>query len=135
MSCEVQLFKPKEVTKVHRHTSTAIYHVFRGQGRTRVGEGYLDWKKGDTFVVPLWQWHSHEQLSNEEAVLFSINDRPVMESLQLYHGRSCSIASRRLEYWSAGVMGPGPNLPILLYSNTPIRVHASPVESFEQPGG
>jgi gentisate 1,2-dioxygenase len=84
MSCEAQLLKAKDVTKVHRHTSTAICHVFRGQGRTRVGEGYLDWKKGDTFVIPLWQWHSHENLADEEAVLFSINDRPVMDALQLY---------------------------------------------------
>jgi len=84
MSCEVQLFKSKETTRPHRHTSTAIYHVFKGQGRSRVGEGYLEWKKGDTFVVPLWQWHCHENLANDEAVLFSLNDRPVMDSLQLY---------------------------------------------------
>jgi gentisate 1,2-dioxygenase len=84
MSCEVQLFRAKEITKPHRHSSTAIYHVFKGQGRSRVGEGYLEWKKGDTFVVPLWQWHSHENLANDEAVLFSLNDRPVMDSLQLY---------------------------------------------------
>jgi len=84
MSCEVQLFKAKEMTKPHRHMSTAIYHVFNGQGRSRVGEGYLEWKKGDTFVVPLWQWHCHENLANDEAILFSLNDRPVMDSLQLY---------------------------------------------------
>lgn len=88
MSCEIQLFKGKEATRTHRHTSTAIYHVVRGQGRTRVGEGYLDWRKGDTFVVPLWQWHAHENLANDEAVLFSINDRPVMDSLQLYREES-----------------------------------------------
>jgi gentisate 1,2-dioxygenase len=90
MSCEVQLFKAREATQFHRHTSTAIYHVFRGQGRTKVGEGYLDWKKGDTFVVPLWQWHGHENLSNDEAILFSINDRPVMDSLQLYREEPAS---------------------------------------------
>ena len=84
MSCEVQLFKAKEMTKPHRHTSTAIYHVFKGHGRSRVGEGYLEWKKGDTFVVPLWQWHCHENLANDEAILFSLNDRPVIDSLQLY---------------------------------------------------
>jgi gentisate 1,2-dioxygenase len=84
MSCEAQLLRSKEVTRAHRHTSTAIYHVFKGQGRTKVGDVYLDWKKGDTFVVPLWQWHCHENLANAEAVLFSINDRPVMEALQLY---------------------------------------------------
>ena len=84
MSCEVQLFKAKEATKSHRHTSTALYHVFKGQGRTKVGEGFLQWKKGDSFVVPLWQWHAHENLGGDEAILFSMNDRPVMEALQLH---------------------------------------------------
>ena len=41
-----------------------------------------------TFVVPLWQWHAHENLSNEEAVLFSINDRPIMDGLKLYREES-----------------------------------------------
>jgi gentisate 1,2-dioxygenase len=84
MSCEIQLLKANEKSQIHRHTSTALHHVFRGRGRTAVGEGHLDWKKGDSFVIPLWQWHRHENLSDEEAILFSINDRPVMESLQLY---------------------------------------------------
>jgi gentisate 1,2-dioxygenase len=88
MSCEVQLFKGKEKTKIHRHTSTALYHVFKGQGRTLVGEGHLEWTKGDSFVIPLWQWHSHENLSDEEAILFTINDRPVMEALQLHREES-----------------------------------------------
>jgi gentisate 1,2-dioxygenase len=84
MSCEIQLLKGKELTRAHRHTSTVIYHVVRGQGRTRVGEGYLEWKQGDTFVVPLWQSHAHENISDGEAVLFSLTDRPVMDALQLY---------------------------------------------------
>jgi gentisate 1,2-dioxygenase len=84
MSCEIQMLKSKQTTDPHRLTSTALYHVFRGQGRTRVGERYLEWKKGDSFVVPLWQWHAHENISSDEAILFSINDRPVLDSLQLY---------------------------------------------------
>ncbi|HXV80438.1 MAG TPA: cupin domain-containing protein [Candidatus Binatia bacterium] len=84
MSCEIQLFNAREKTEAHRHTSTALYHVFKGRGRTAVGEGHLEWQKGDSFVIPLWQWHRHENLADEEAILFSINDRPVMEGLQLY---------------------------------------------------
>jgi gentisate 1,2-dioxygenase len=84
MSCEIQLFNAKESTKAHRHTSTALYHVVKGQGRTKVGESCLEWRKGDSFVVPLWQWHAHENLGNDEAILFSMSDRPVMEALQLY---------------------------------------------------
>jgi gentisate 1,2-dioxygenase len=84
MSCEIQLLKPDEKTALHRHTSTALYHVFKGRGRTAVGEGHLEWSKGDSFVIPLWQWHAHENTADEEAILFSINDRPVLEPLQLY---------------------------------------------------
>jgi gentisate 1,2-dioxygenase len=84
MSCEIQRFAAREKTKSHRHTSTALYHVFSGQGRTLVGEGHLDWKKGDSFVIPLWQWHAHENTCDDDAILFSINDRPVMEALGLY---------------------------------------------------
>jgi gentisate 1,2-dioxygenase len=84
MSCEIQLLRPQEKTRTHRHTSTSLYHVFKGQGRTSVGGTRLEWKKGDSFVVPLWQRHSHENVSDDEAILFSINDRPVMESLRLY---------------------------------------------------
>lgn len=84
MSCEIQLLRPQEKTRTHRHTSTSLYHVFRGQGRTSVGGTRLEWKKGDSFAVPLWQWHSHENVAGDEAILFSINDRPVMESLRLY---------------------------------------------------
>jgi gentisate 1,2-dioxygenase len=36
-------------------------------------------------VVPLWSWHSHQNRSkDEEAILFSMSDIPVMEALQLY---------------------------------------------------
>jgi 1-hydroxy-2-naphthoate dioxygenase len=84
MSCEVQLLKAGKKTERHRHTSSVLYHVFQGKGRTFIGEGYLEWEKGDSFVIPLWQWHSHESHSGDEAILFSINDRPIMEALELY---------------------------------------------------
>jgi 1-hydroxy-2-naphthoate dioxygenase len=84
MSCEIQLLKPGLKTKLHRHTSTACYHVFKGSGRTRVGEGYLEWSKGDSFVIPTWLWHAHENPGKEEAVLFSLSDQPVLEVLEWY---------------------------------------------------
>jgi len=33
------------------------------------------------FVLPLWNWHAHENNSKEPAILFSINDRPAIEAL------------------------------------------------------
>ncbi|MGH7887335.1 MAG: hypothetical protein ACREPG_05680 [Candidatus Binatia bacterium] len=41
-------------TKFHRHSSTSIYHVFRGSGTTPINGQAFHWQKGDTFIVPLW---------------------------------------------------------------------------------
>lgn len=84
MGCEIQMLRPREKTKAHRHTSNVIYHAFRGAGRTTVGERVLEWHEGDIFTVPLWCWHHHENDTAEEAVLFSINDRPAKTALGLF---------------------------------------------------
>ena len=84
MSCRVQMLRPGEKTQSHRHTSTCIYHAFRGAGTTVINGEKFYWQKGDTFVVPLWQLHAHENIADDEAVLFSLTDRPVMDALQLY---------------------------------------------------
>lgn len=83
--CALSLFRPGEETEAHRHTSTVIYHVFRGRGSSFVGEERFDWEAGDSFVVPLWHAHRHLNGSaSEEAILFSMSDVPVLKSLSLY---------------------------------------------------
>lgn len=84
IGCEIQMLRPGEQTRSHRHTSSVIYHAFRGSGRTAVNDTCLEWEEGDCFTVPLWAWHHHENHSKNEAILFSINDRPVKEVLGLY---------------------------------------------------
>jgi gentisate 1,2-dioxygenase len=83
-SCSIQLLRPREKTKTHRHTSTTVYYAFRGEGMTKVSANEFNWAQGDIFVVPSWQWHSHENTTTEDAILFSINDRPSTEALGLY---------------------------------------------------
>ncbi len=83
-SCQIQLLRPHEKTRTHRHTSTTVSHAFRGKGMTKVSANELDWEQGDIFVVPPWQWHSHENKSDEDAILFSITDKPSTEALGLY---------------------------------------------------
>jgi 1-hydroxy-2-naphthoate dioxygenase len=84
MNCEVQMFRPGEKGRSHRHTYTVVYHAFRGSGTTWVGDQRFDWEQGDSFVVPLWNWHAHENSSREPAILFSINDRPAIEALGFF---------------------------------------------------
>ncbi|MGH7771367.1 MAG: cupin domain-containing protein [Candidatus Binatia bacterium] len=85
LSCWIQMLRPGMRTQVHRHTSTTIYHAFRGSGTTVVNGEAIHWDKGDTFVVPLWSWHEHANRSEkDEAILFSMNDAPVLKAFGLY---------------------------------------------------
>ena len=85
VQCALQLLRPGQKTEIHRHTSTAIYHAFRGGGTTLIGEKRFDWEQGDTFVVPVWHAHGHSnRSSSQEAILFSMSDSPVLRSLNLY---------------------------------------------------
>jgi gentisate 1,2-dioxygenase len=90
INCRVQLLAPGEVTRPQRRTSSTIYHVVQGQGVTAVGakkgEGEeLAWGLRDCFFVPSKDWRQHRNTSKTEpAILFSVSDRPVLESLGLY---------------------------------------------------
>ena len=84
MSCWVQLIRPGIRTQAHRQTSSAIYHVHEGQGYTVIDGQRFDWGKGDFIVIPSWRWHEHACEGDEAAILFSIQDTPLMKSTRLY---------------------------------------------------
>lgn len=68
-------------SKAHRHTNSTIYHAFKGSGYTVINGVRFDWSKGDYFTIPNWAWHEHVVTSSEDAYLFSVSDRPIMEKL------------------------------------------------------
>lgn len=85
MSCFAQLLKPGLTTAAHRHTASTMYHVVRGEGATVVDGERFEWGPRDTFAVPGWAVHHHENGSGQEqALLFSFSDAPVQKRLGLY---------------------------------------------------
>jgi gentisate 1,2-dioxygenase len=82
MACEMHRLYPGEQLPARRNTGTSIFVVFRGRGRTLVGNELFEWDRGDVFVIPSWATVSHE--SDTAADLFAINDRPVLQALGLY---------------------------------------------------
>ena len=77
-SCEISALTPKFQGQLHRHNSTTVYHAFRGQGVTEVDGERLEWSQGDIWVVPPWTWHHHENLQDDESLLYSITDQPAV---------------------------------------------------------
>ncbi|HEX9444464.1 MAG TPA: cupin domain-containing protein [Candidatus Binatia bacterium] len=86
-SCAIQMLRPGEKTLAHRHTSSTIYHVFKGAGTSVIGDALYDWEEGDSFVAPLWHPHRHENRHDRPAILFTMTDRPLMEALGWYRER------------------------------------------------
>jgi len=84
LGCELQALEPGFQALRKRHTNVALFHVVEGSGQTQVGDETLTWQRGDTFVIPAWQWYAHHNPHAGRAVLFSMNDRPALTGLQLY---------------------------------------------------
>ena len=89
MGCRLQLLRKGTRTAAHRHTPSIVYHVAEGSGYSIVDGIRFDWRKGDTFAVPIWRWHEHAT-QNEDAVLFSITDEPVLAPLGLVRSEAYS---------------------------------------------
>jgi gentisate 1,2-dioxygenase len=85
MACWIQMLRPGERLKAHRHTGSAVYYVVRGEGESVIDGCRFPWGQGDIITLPSWALHEHANRSaRDAAVLFSIQDRPVLEALGLY---------------------------------------------------
>ena len=82
---QMQMLRPGEHTRAHRHTGSVIYTAAQGSGYSVIDGKRFDWKENDVFCVPSWSLHEHANASEtDEAFLFSFNDSPMMKSLALW---------------------------------------------------
>ena len=96
LSCGIQMLRPGEKTRSHRHTSSTVYHVFRGAGATVIDDVRYEWQSGDTLSVPLWRFHHHENRFAEPAILFVLSNKPALSALGYYReeGEWKTLAAR-----------------------------------------
>ncbi len=82
MGCRVQLIPKGVHCRARRQTASSVYHVAEGSGYSVLDGVRFDWKKGDTFAVPVWCWQEHAAETGD-AVLFSLTDHPLLAPLGL----------------------------------------------------
>lgn len=80
----VQRLSARQKTLAHRHNSTTFYFAFEGEGAVAIEEERLEYHPGDIFAVPAWTWHHHENTTDGDTILFSIDDWPAMTMLGFY---------------------------------------------------
>lgn len=96
MTAWIQMIRAGIHTQAHRQVNSAVYYVFEGRGATVIGGMRFDWEKGDMFVIPSWTWHEHINESKEEnAILFSIQDTPILVALGKYREEALSTGGGR----------------------------------------
>ncbi|HEY0614852.1 MAG TPA: cupin domain-containing protein [Candidatus Elarobacter sp.] len=68
-----------------RQTGSAVHYVVRGEGTTVIEGERFDWGRGDFIALPSWAQHEIANRSaSDEAVLFHVNDHPVLKALGLW---------------------------------------------------
>jgi len=89
LRCCVQKLRAGFSGRRQRKTSSAVFYVVEGEGSTLVGDTELKWGPRDVFSIPTWAWYEHRNRSSgSRAVLFSVNDAPVLEAFGLYREES-----------------------------------------------
>ena len=78
------MIRKGEKLKARRVTGSSVFHVVQGTGRSVIDGQPFDWAKGDIIALPCWAQHDADNTGNEDAILFSISDRPVIEALGFY---------------------------------------------------
>jgi gentisate 1,2-dioxygenase len=104
LSFRSQLVKPRQRLLPFRTTASTVYAVLEGEGTVTVGDQVMQWEKNDIFVVPGWNWCAVENTSaTEDAILYSVSDRPALQKLGLLRvqGKSLGGEIADVERWPA----------------------------------
>ncbi len=84
LGCYLQLIRPGVRTRAHRETSSAVYYVIQGTGFSVIDGARYEWGPGDFFAVPPRAPHAHGNDASTPAVLFSLQDVPLLRALGQY---------------------------------------------------
>ncbi len=85
LSCHALLLPPGFEGTSRRRTSSAVYFVVRGKGEFEAGDEKLRFQKYDSLVAPNFSRTRFVNTSKlQDAVLFSVEDTPVMKALGFY---------------------------------------------------
>ena len=82
-------------TMGHRHTVEAVIHVLKGHGYSIIDGIRYDWEAGDFICVPVFAWHRHVNLSNEDMVYVAATTGPLSMGI----GLAIYEDERYPEYW------------------------------------
>lgn len=82
MGLHVHRMESGSKTRAFREVANSVFVVMEGSGTSRIDGKEIEWSFGDTFVAPCWTAIEHE--ASEDAMVFSMSDRPLMQFANYY---------------------------------------------------
>jgi gentisate 1,2-dioxygenase len=126
----IQLVRPGEVARAHRHTPNALRFMIEGEGASTTVEGErVPMHPGDLVLTPNWLWHEHRNEGDRDVVWLDGLDSPFVFAMaaavyEPYNegflnesrpedlsGRSYGLGTVR----PIGYEAPGQGVPLLVY--------------------
>lgn len=88
LSFGVHQYKAGVETQSQRRTSSTVFCVIEGRGRTEIdGASPMEWERNDLFVVPSWTWYRHVNADlKSDVLLYAVSDEPALRRLDLWRG-------------------------------------------------
>lgn len=84
----LQLIRPGEVARAHKHTAFALRFIIEGHGAfTAVGGEKVVMERGDVVLTPTWEFHDHGNESNEPMIWLDGLDLPLLHLMPLNFGQ------------------------------------------------
>lgn len=68
-------------TNRHRHSYETIIYSQQGKGVSTIENKEIFWEAVDAIYAPVWAWHSHKNLGEEECVYITCENTPLLQNL------------------------------------------------------
>ena len=78
LTAALQILKPGEVARPHRHSPSALRFVLEGEGAYTIVDGKeCLMEEGDLVITPGWTWHEHEHRGTRPIIWLDSLDVPL----------------------------------------------------------
>jgi gentisate 1,2-dioxygenase len=88
LAMTLQKIRPGFKGNAQRRTGSRVIVVVSGHGTSIIDGKRFAWGPGDFIAVKPWAWVEHHGTSNDDAVLFQVNDSPTLDALGYYRAEA-----------------------------------------------
>ena len=108
LNANIQILKPGEKARPHRHSMNALRFVMKGEGAVTIVDGKeCPMAEGDLVTTPGWCWHEHEHRGREPIVWLDVLDASLHRYLGTDKFQPGPVAEAPAQIPDAAFAAPG----------------------------